>query len=207
MAAIDKTYGNWEQYLQLRDWCIGKYFRQGQAIISPSIFLMDYNYAKDFEGSNKEFVFWNTPTYFDIWLIRNCPLDFIQARLREQYGSEYLEIKEYRSIYDTYERNGLGKNVKVRILTKPHVNYRNGWWMIQLVDRENEGCWAYDSINNTWVDMYRSDKYYDRYEAIYKELSFRKLIRLIKKWNLPAGIEVQAYGPLRNQVYRVLTHE
>lgn len=29
---------------------------------------------------------WNTSTELDVWLIRNCPLDFIQERLREQYG-------------------------------------------------------------------------------------------------------------------------
>lgn len=55
----------------------------------------------------------------DKWLIRNCPIDFIQKRLKEQYGNDYDDIKNGNC--EMYERNGLGKNIHFKVIKKPHV--------------------------------------------------------------------------------------
>ena len=70
------------------------------------------NYGETYEKAykNAEILLWNTPFYFDRWLIKNCPIQFIQDRLKYQYDDEYEQIKNGTSAYDTYKRTGLGKN-------------------------------------------------------------------------------------------------
>lgn len=55
----------------------------------------------------------------DKWLIRNCPIDFIQKRLKEQYGNDYDDIKNGNC--EMYEHNGLGENIHFKVIKKPHV--------------------------------------------------------------------------------------
>lgn len=112
MAGIDKTYlSRWEDYEKLRDWCKDREvsfhgFIPGKEPIYASDFLADYT-KEEFEedlryAGGGGIVVWNTPTYFDVFLIRNCPFDFIQNRLKEQYSSDYENIKSGNSVYDKW---------------------------------------------------------------------------------------------------------
>ena len=86
MAGIDKTYtSSWEEYSSLVEWCKDKSFvlKNGD-VVRPSRYIYKWQ-KEDFDGE-REIPVWNTPTYLDIWLIRNCPIEFIQERLKEQYG-------------------------------------------------------------------------------------------------------------------------
>lgn len=130
MAAIDKTYiSDWNVFDKIRNWAIKQEFtlKNGQVIK-----LIDYLYCpylteeewfeheaiwnQNHPESTFDVALWNTPTYVDIWLIRNCPFEEIQDRLKEQYGGGwsktaftdhnednlYKQIKNGTSVYDTF---------------------------------------------------------------------------------------------------------
>ena len=111
MAGIDKTYLNYEQYLELVEWCKEKkYAEYPDGTKEPLSDYLCYNLSKDYffdsEGNSHLFPVWNTPTYFDCWLAKNCPLSYIQERLETQYGKESLEeLKKDGGEYDKKYRN------------------------------------------------------------------------------------------------------
>jgi len=172
------------------------------------------NEAKYYENWAKHYdvILWNTPTYVDIWLIRNCPFDFIQERLKEQYGggwskeaftdhnedNMYEQIKNHTSIYDTYQRNGLGKSAKVHF-----HNYKNVprdkkcfWW----IEVHNFGWW-YNEDDNMW---YCHEEAMPHTSNVYNKkgtLTKKNIINLIKKWNLPKGTKVTFSCDIERYLY------
>lgn len=152
---------------------------------------------------------WNTPRYFDVWLIRNCPFDFIQDRLKEQYGggwsketftnpdedNMYLQIKNKTSCYDTYQRNGLGKNIRINKNLFPvfsrELTYRI-WTHIE-VDFPDEKYIDYCEDHDYWVSRNElkhstgsSCSCFHYYGYMKPKTIFRKL----QKWDLPEGSKV-----------------
>ena len=224
MAGIDKTYiSSYEDYKKIIDWCKGKSFtlKDGSVIIpsnyiySPDITEEQWNvdkkaYEDKYKGWTYERVLWNTPTYFDIWLIRNCPFDFIQERLKEQYGgswskaafteyndtSLYEQIKNGTSIFDTYQRNGLGWKSKVKFhkiagteIRDKNVFYWidiNPYWLVKNHDNTTSS-YNYNERTDSWnvyeeaLPWTSSALYHGGY------LSNKKIVRMIKKWNFPKG--------------------
>lgn len=95
MAAIDKIYLNYEEYLQFKDWCerqprlTDKY---GQTC-TLSYFL--YNYKEPFKGTRPAFM---APCYVDAYIIRNCPLKAVQKELMLNYG--YWSEERIKELYD-----------------------------------------------------------------------------------------------------------
>lgn len=85
MASIDKTYVNWEEYKQVREF----FTKEIKAQIKKDLgFSFTYwKQPKKFEG---EVPIWNTPTIVDMWLAKNCPLKCIQDRLHEQYPENWI---------------------------------------------------------------------------------------------------------------------
>lgn len=116
MAAIDKTYLNWKDYLILKEWCENTELIYDNGIKgSPKDFL--YSYHEAYEG---ELPVWNTSCGFDYWLYKNCPLSFIQKRLAEQYNDYFEDFQP-----KTYE---IGKHYKY--VTYPRYNFRDKRWNI-----------------------------------------------------------------------------
>lgn len=152
---------------------------------------------------------WNTPRFFDVWLIRNCPFDFIQNRLKEQYGggwsketfshpdedNMYIQIKNKTSCYDTYKRNGLGKNI---CINKNHFplfrsRYTNHIFTGITVDFPNDNYIWYYSDNDYWASSNdlknntgNSSSHFHYSGYIKPKTLFRKL----QKWDLPEGSKV-----------------
>ena len=167
-------------------------------------------YGNDWKFNAEDFfdvVLWNTPTYVDIWLIRNCPFDFIQDRLKEQYGggwskeaftchndeNMYEQIKNGISIYDTYKRNGLGKNTKVHF-----HNYKNiprdkkCWWWIQIDNLNDKyNYWWYNKYDNMWYADEEAMPTSSDTCHIEGALTKKNIINLVKKWNLPKGFKIK----------------
>lgn len=240
MAGIDKTYiSNWSTFKEIRDWAENQSFtlKNGEKIN-----LIDYFYYPDLteeefnkykENYNKiypeyeyEIVLWNTPTYVDIWLIRNCPFEIIQDRLKEQYSGGwsktaftdhndddlYTQIKEYRSIYDTYQRNGLGKKAKVtfhNLFGNPIRDKKCFWWIevdpywlgkkrtsIETSPWYNEDVdmWYWDTEAMPWTSNICTKR---------GSMTKKNIVNLIKKWNLPKGTIVK----FRTEMGRYLYHE
>lgn len=84
MAGIDKTYVNREQWDQAMDFLKETHTRQ-IAELGNSI---EPYYDGKYPDGQSEVVLWNTSTIQDIWLKRNCQLDFVQDRLKVQYGTD-----------------------------------------------------------------------------------------------------------------------
>lgn len=142
---------------------------------------------------------WNTPTYFDVWLIRNCPLDFIQDRLQEQYG-DYEAIKNHTSCFDTYTRNGSPK-FSVKYLPRHIKNFRDDrlWWWVQV---ENNAYLDYNEDDKTWYSYEECKPYHSNTYSFYGNLGKRKLARLMKRWNLPKGTVLKFGATLDGYVYK-----
>ncbi len=210
MAAIDKTYlKTWEQYQQLKDWCtsIGTTVDDYGNKIRPLNFLWGYWKPEDFE-KGREIPVWNTPEYFDVWLIRNCPLDFIQDTLKEQYGdgwsktsftsrqaeSQFELIKEHKAACDLYKRNGLGKNavISVEWKYKNRFNDDNLWWWITIKNSQPGDMWWYNEDKDYWVNIGQGElkPWSSNVCNCYGKFNIHKVLRMIRKWDLPEGTKV-----------------
>lgn len=148
-------------------------------------------------------VLWNTPTYVDVFLIRNCPFDFIQERLREQYGGGwsktaftehndddmYEQIKNGTSVYDTYQRNGLGKNAHVRFSKNAFApRDKKCWWWIEIVD----SGWWYNEDDDMWYNHYElMPTTCNVNNRIHGALTKKNIVNMIRRWNLPKGIKLR----------------
>lgn len=180
MAGTDKIFvTNWNQFCELRDWLgsrgylkddYGNYFR-------PSDFIADYLREEDFDGS--EIVVMNNPIYFDIWLIRNCPIDWVQSRLKSQYPKDYESILGRTSIFDTYKRNGLGKRIKIK-LPKHCSNVHS------IIARfPGPGFARYDESKDRWTHILELKGVGSCGIPRLKRHSRKSIYRKLKGWNLP----------------------
>ena len=191
-------------------------------------------YGDDWEFNAESYfdvVLWNTPTYVDIWLIRNCPFEEIQDRLKEQYGGGwsktaftdhnednlYEQIKNGTSVYDTFQRNGLGKKTKVKF-----YNIIGSWC-------RDKNCWWWIEVNPYWIGAKRTefttddspwyneddDMWYWNKEEMpidsnvchkYGCLTKKNIVNLIKKWNLPKGTIVKFENIMSLGKRRYLMH-
>lgn len=75
MASIDKIYGTRKEYQKLKKW-IKKYHKPWLRFL--------YN-LKIIDTSKDNFPISNFPTYVDIALYNECPLDFVIKALEMQY--------------------------------------------------------------------------------------------------------------------------
>jgi len=218
MAAIDKTYiSDWETFDKIRTWGKSQQFtlKNGEVIklvnymYYPDITKEEWEeYEKSYKENNPngifELVLWNTPTYVDVWLIRNCPFEEIQERLKEQYGGGwskeaftdhndsdmYEQIKNGTSVYDTYQRNGLGYKAKVsfkRVSGAP-IRDKKLWWWIEVVNPKN--FW-FNGKTNTWHEPEECLPTNTNVCHFTGALTKKRIVNIIKKWDLPAGSEVR----------------
>lgn len=137
-------------------------------------------------------VLWNTPAYADVFLIRNCPFDFIHKRLVEQYGEEtYNQIKNGTSVFDTYQRKGLGRNAKVKFSKHAFSHLprdKKCWW---IIDVENIG-WGYNEDDDMWYHYNELIPFTSSAnDRIHGALTKKNIVNMIHRWNLPKGIKMR----------------
>lgn len=203
MAGIDKTYVNsWEDLKQIQDWSKTAYAVDG---LGNRYRVYDWcNNMTQEEYNNlfpKEVCVWNTPLWLDIWLIRNCPLEIIQNRLKEQYASCYDDIKNHTSKFDTYKRNGLGRHIHFKTIGKSVRKKRTkSSWLMQCFD----GFWYSEELD-VWSTKYELVPYNTNTARINGHLDKRKLIRYLRKWNLPSGVRFILLND--NQIWEIITSE
>ena len=93
MAGINRIYGAQQQYLELKEWlertqkpirCVvgwgsvdGKY--EYQDILPTDCLYDEDGYNEDYRPIS------NFPSEIDKWLIKECPLQFVRDRLKQQY--------------------------------------------------------------------------------------------------------------------------
>ena len=145
------------------------------------------DWEPDKEGIG-ELTLWNTPTYFDIWLIRYCPIQFIQDRLKQQYASSYDELKERHSEYDSYVRPAASSHFKILPLGSfPRIRQRNLRLYVQVEDTD----WMYSEETGEWHHWLECRKWNTNTETINGPITRRKFKRYIKKCGFPAGVRLQ----------------
>lgn len=227
MAWIDKTYvDNYKDYKRLYDWCasVGTVTDDYGTRINPLWYINIWE-EKNFEGKKDNGLgglpVWNTPEYFDVWLIRNCPIDFVQNRLKEQYGggwsktaltdrqeeSEYQLIKEHKAKCDLYQRNGLGKNAVMSVEWKYNYRFKNSgmWWWIEVLDTNKGDMWCYNDYTDYWVNKGQGEmKPWNTNicDRIHGPLSMKRVLRMIRKWNLPEGTHVRFEATYKRYVIK-----
>lgn len=150
----------------------------------------------------------NNPVFFDVWLIRNCEIDWVVKRLKEQYGDEglYTEIKEERSLYDTFERSGLGNDIKVKL---PKYNKNLYGIEIKFPEDKYELSTSYDEDTDRWNNKaelkeqwcFSSLATFGRNIKRTRKGIYRKLC----KWDLPENTKVILYYTLPNKIKIVET--
>lgn len=77
MAAIDKIYGTTKQYDEFRAWTADN---------APQ--YLKHFYERDGYHDDTDRPITNLTEAADMWLLANCPLDWVVERIREQYGIE-----------------------------------------------------------------------------------------------------------------------
>ena len=130
----------------------------------------------------------------------------IVETLKNQYNSEFIEKAKLGVLdYDTYQRNGLGKRARITILKRPDFNCRTKFWHIEVnSDVEKDGYWTYDEDIKEWNCSRSCKSGYGSSAYTYRGyLSLRALIRKIRSWNLPGGVEVEATGKYIGQEWKV----
>jgi len=92
MAGIDKIYGTFDQCVELRNWLkenekpincrMGWCSEEGDTFedVLPSEFVYQ---GEEISG---KIVISNFPEKVDMWLLENCPLDWVVNCIKEQYG-------------------------------------------------------------------------------------------------------------------------
>lgn len=97
MAAIDKTYvSSYEDYRKVIDWARTAEF------VCPNgkkFSVIDYCYYTDKSEEeiremlrkNREIPVMNTPVRLDYFLIKHCPIELVQERMKEVYDTGFYD--------------------------------------------------------------------------------------------------------------------
>ena len=193
-ASIDKTYLSYDKYLELKDWCKNTELIYDNGIKgSPKDFL--YSYIEPYEG---ELPVWNTPEAFNRWLFFNCPLPFIQERLKEQY----INPESYFTRPITYKPRGR----HYTILNKPKINYRYKYtWFIDIVYTPLKDGLYYGFNSKIWYsyNMLMPPESRAFYHCTIRNLTKRRLNQLISKWGLPIGTILSIYNKYIGSEYKI----
>ena len=101
----------------------------------------------------------------------------------------YDQIKNHTSIYDTYQRNGLGKKARISIKTVYGRPFRDKkiWWWINVL---GFGWWYHNHL-----DIWSKDEELLPYDTncctnIKGSLTRKNVLNLIRKWDLPKGTKL-----------------
>lgn len=206
MACIDKTYvNNYEDWKKVVDYAKNTSFTCPNGIV---LNLIDYCYHKYTEKEirewldrSKEVPVLNTSNSVDYFLIKYCPLEIVQNRMKEVYDIDfYNSVKNGTSKYDTFVKGqNVGKHFKV--IEKPKYNKlakvflnRSKRYAKQSYDVQTElSVDGYNEEKDIWV-MNDELGRIDSNTAATNCRSFKAICRKIMKWNFPIGTKVYFFG-------------
>lgn len=214
MAAIDKTYvSTWEEYNEYVNWAKDKVFVCPNGTkIHPIDYVRDYGY-EHFDGEIER-VLHNTPTSLDYFLIKECPIAFIQDTLKWQYSEEFYEsVKNGNSEYDTFSKEGKCGN-KIKLIWKGYMAFEKpikfynrflkkhmkGIFEIEVSSPEGRLMWYSSKINNFLWDNELGT--ISSSCGTFHCHSVKALKRKLMKMNLPKGSIVTAWGYWRGEKWK-----
>ena len=179
MAGIDKTWVTGEQYKLVRRWA----YEYGEFTI-PYINFKEKvsNYINEYDEIPEKAMLWNTPGYFDVFLRHNCPFDFIQKRLKEQYGDSYDNL--------SYGKPFIKNNKPVvQIEWNDKIISRRAVIYIRLYNND-DSCIFYNTKPEYFTDPCTYLPF-DESEKYYGKINIKKAAEDISKFNLPIGSKIE----------------
>ena len=118
----------------------------------------------------------------------------------------YDQIKNHTSIYDTYQRNGLGKKARISIKTVYGRPFRDKkiWWWINVL---GFGWWYHNHL-----DIWSKDEELLPYDTncctnIKGSLTRKNVLNLIRKWDLPKGTKLSFEAVYESKGKRYSVHK
>jgi hypothetical protein len=147
----------------------------------------------------------NTSMHLDYYLIKYCPIKFVQDRMREVYRKETIEsILNGNSPFDNFNRE-LIAGTKVKCVKesefckkdfldkKKGKKYKSNYWIEINTSSTDYHLWYNENLNH-WTIYGRELEYHDS-NVCHKPIKSRKaLIRQIRKWRLPKDCLVMWKG-------------
>lgn len=212
MAAIDKIYvTSLKQYDEFAEWCRQQPMLTDKYGYQESI----TKYLRDRPKGDYEYPAFRAPYFVDAYVIRNCPLDYIQKELKVNYGSSYDVIKRgelYTKPTTDYEYVA-GKHCTIIKIPdmggKCNRPYKSNSWWVDLVLPDDAPYMIYHADGkkkpDTWdfTDEFVADWKWGSSTAHVKTI--KALVRLIcTKWKLPVGTIVRATGRYIGDDYKIL---
>ena len=200
MAAIDKTYlSDYEEYQRFLEWAKNKtYTCPNGTVIHVYDYVYDYWTKESMEVCERPVI--NTPSSLDYFLIKDCPFEFIQERMRDVYDEEYIEsVLNGTSDYDTFKYPEEKSRIKI---------VGTGYWLKHkdylFKDQGKRKYYFFIDVDYKGDSLCYSS-YIKRFllpgelglwtsSSCWKGRSIKALIRIIRKWNLPKDCEIIAQG-------------
>lgn len=163
MAAIDKIYlHSYDEYIQFRDWLTkqpklkDKYGKE----VSLMRYFFDWWDDKDCwlneDGNDVSHPIYSAPWYVDAYIIKNCPLPFVQKAIRINYG--YINQYIIDAWYDTVKHR---TEEEQKIIDEYNANHKEGDYNVPHNAKGNTiPCW--------WMNI-------DDFEIIDGKVVYKKL--------------------------------
>lgn len=206
MASIDKTYAKtWKEYQVLVEWAKDKEFVCPNGMI---LYPSNYIYEHHKENWQENSAVMNTTQSLDYFLIKYCPLKFVQDRMNEVYNETYIDnIKNSKSIYDVYKRHN---GTKIKIIKYPKFGNKG-----KLCEKKNRMKFITVDLSDDWMWYNKDYDYwissnelgYFTSNMCHKRINSTKaMIRQIRKWKLPIGSIVTWSGRYIDNDFKFLVY-
>lgn len=210
MAAIDKTYvSSYEDWKRIIDWARTAVFTCPNG---TELRAIDYCYypnsteaeIKEWLTEQNEIPVMNTSYSMDYFLIKHCPIDIVQERMREVYDDEYYNaVKNGMSEYDTFSRDG---KIGTRVVCTKRGNRSNhisrGHYFVHA-ELDGDTLWYSEAIGRfLWENELGSWSS----NCFVGCKTFKALVRRIRKMGLPKGAVVTATGRYVDEAFEFVIH-
>lgn len=207
MACIDKTYtDSFSDYQKLVEWAKNNKF------ICPNgleINILDSIYNRTEESfKNGEMAVMNTSYTEDYFLIKYCPLEFVQNRMKEVYNKDYYDsIKNGTSEYDKFVYPEIGTHFT--IIRDKCMKHKDYLWKFHrhrikfdiTVEYKDISLWYNEELKRFLLPDELGDPTASWSSKTY---TIKALLRYIRKLKLPKGAIVTAQGRYINESLLIL---
>jgi hypothetical protein len=204
MAGIDKTYtDSYEEYIKFKSWAseqVVVFFDGFKKCIGDYVF--DWWGEEDF---TQERPIMNTPNWVDIYLIQNCPFEFVQKRMKDVYSQKtYNEFKNKEfpvKLPEDYRQNRkiiirkIPKITEFPLHNKPYSPFKEWWLSPESYD------WEYNKKTRRWV---HTSMYYPTHTNVSHPRTIKAMIRQLRKQYLPSEVKFRLSGGYIGEDYRVI---
>lgn len=212
MSCIEKTYvTSLKDYKEIIEWC------KHNSFVCPNNMRLDpMNYClrgytdeeiKKWLKESKAIPVMCTSRAMDYFLIKCCPIEAVQNRLKEAYSEEYYNaVKNGTSVFDKWRRGPIGRHY--RFIKKPYFNWchklysktcrkyiRASYWVDAFIPKE-DGYAEFMSYNEHYKQWLFDDElgYWTCSTAHIPAKTMKACLRQVMKMGLPVGVHVRITG-------------